>query len=489
MSVLGIDVGTSTCKGLVISADGKTLAKRQRAYAVKPNIEKDIAEISALVFRDGVFSIIKECAEEVRDKDAIQAIALSTHGETLILVDKNNVAITPAILSMDRRGVKQTEVLEKEIGKEVFYEICGTPIHSQYPIPKIMWFKENATELFDKALKFCTAQDYIHAQLGVDYCVDYSLASRFGGFDIKNHCWSEKIFSVAGVEESKFSKPVQSGTVIGEIPSNIAKELGLLDGVKVIAGGHDQPCAALGMGIEDHKVTVSAGSYECASIMTDKPLNDENGFKFGLNSYCHVIKDRYVTLAFFTSGLMVSWFIDKFCPFAKDSSGGKSIYSYLEEIAPKSPTGICFTPHIYGSMNPKWNDKATAKVIGLTGESGLGHLYRAVLEGASCELDLNMTVLEELSGGEKQAFFCGGGAKSDLWMQIRSDIMNKNIQRIDGELDVSCIGAAIIAGVGNGTFADHKQAVDLIKYSYSEFSPKNADGYKAQKLNYKTLSD
>ena len=489
MSVLGIDVGTSTCKGLVISADGKTLAKRQRAYNTKPTIEKDVAEISALVFRDGVFSIIKECAEEVRDKDAIEAIALSTHGETLILVDKNNEAITPAILSMDRRGIKATEILEKEIGKEGFYEICGTPIHSQYPIPKIMWFKENDKGLVDRTFKFCTMQDYIHAQLGVDYCVDYSLASRFGGFDIKERRWSKKIFSLAGVEENMFSRAVPSGTVIGEIPPSIASKLGLSNGVKVVAGGHDQPCAALGMGIADDKVTVSAGSYECASIMTDKPLNDEKGFKYGLNSYCHVVEDKYVTLAFFTSGLMVSWFVDKFCPFKSDLASGNNVFSYLEGIAPKSPTGICFTPHIYGSMNPKWDDKARAKISGLTGECGLGHLYRAVLEGTSCELDLNMKVLEELSGGEKQAVFCGGGAKSDLWMQIRSDITDKKIKRIDGELDVSCIGAAIIAGVGNGTFIDHRQAVDLIKYSYSEFTPQNADGYKIQKQNYKILCE
>ena len=486
MSVLGIDVGTSTCKGVVLSADGKIIKKNSHNYSSKPTIENNKAYIKAEVFRDGVFNIISELALCVKDVDPIESLAISTHGETLILTDANGNALSPAILSMDRRCDEQTRILKSELGREGFYSICGTPIHTQYPVPKIMWLKKNDKETFNKAKRYCTVQDYLHGQLGVEFAVDTSLASRFGGFDVNKRVWSDEILSVADIDKNKFSIPVQAGTIIGIIPSKIAKLLNLNDGVKVVAGGHDQPCAALAMGAVSGKMTVSAGSYECATIVTDNPLNDKNGFKYGLNSYCHVIPNKYLTLAFFSSGLMVNWFIEKFCAFARLEE--KSVYEVLESLAPKNPTGICFTPHVYGSMNPKWDDNAKAVISGVTGETGIGHLYRALLEGTACELNLNLQVLEELSTNINKVILCGGGTRSDLWMQIRADILNKPLLRIEGNIDVSCIGAAILAGIGNQTFENYKQAVDKIRYDYTEFLPKNAKGYEQQKLNYSKIS-
>lgn len=482
MSVLGIDVGTTTCKGIVVDKNGFIIAKKQTDYSIKPIIKNNTVTIDAKVFKECVFLIIKELSLMVNGVDVIKAISISTHGETLIVVGKDGEPLTPAILSMDRRCICEMQFLEKELGKEKFYSICGTPIHSQYPVPKIMWHKKNEPEIFSKAYKFCTVQDYLHSNLGVGYYVDYSLASRFGGFDIKKRDWSNEILSIVGVNKDRFSIPVQAGSVIGVVDKEIAYSLGLDGDVKVVAGGHDQPCAALAMGAENKKITISAGSYECVTISTDTPLNDPKGYLCGLNSYCHVLENKYVTLAFFSSGLMVNWFIDKLCPYLKDS--GKNIYNYLESIAPKTPTSICFTPHLYGAMNPKWDDNARAVVTGLSGEMGLGDLYRAVLEGTACELSLNLKVLEELAGEVDKVVLCGGGTRSDLWMQIRADVLNKKLMRIDGDIDASCIGAALIAGVGVRMFSSYQQAIDKIKYKYSEFLPKNPNGYIEQKEKY-----
>ena len=193
MSVLGIDVGTSTCKGLVLSADGRILAQKQQSYAAKPTVTQETAELAAEVFRDGVCSLIRELAGEMKDRDPIRAIALSTHGETLIPVDADGNALRPALLSMDRRCAAEAQELAERIGAERFYEICGTPIHTQYPIPKIMWLKKHEPETVKKTARYCTAQDYLHGALGVGGFVDCSLASRFGGFDIRKHDWSDEI--------------------------------------------------------------------------------------------------------------------------------------------------------------------------------------------------------------------------------------------------------------------------------------------------------
>ena len=481
MSVLGIDVGTSTCKGIVLSSAGKILAQAYQNYTKKPAIFEDKAEIDAEVFKEGVFSVIKKLASEVKDKDAIQAIALSTHGETLIPVDKDGKPLRPAMLSMDRRCVAQKERIAEKIGEKRFYAICGTPLHTQYPMPKILWLKENEPQTVEKTATFCTTQDYLHLALGVGRFVDYSLASRFGGLDIRQRNWSSEILQVVGVTAEQFSTPAKSGKVIGQIPTAIARELGLDNGVSVVLGGHDQPCSALGMGAKDGVITVSAGSYECLSVATDEPLNDEKGYAYGLNSYCHVLDNKYVTLAFFASGLTVSWFIDTFCQ-------GKYTFAELEALAPTTNTGICFTPHVYGSMNPCWNDKAKAKIVGATAQTTIGGLYKALLEGASCELDLNVQVLEKLSGVSKQLTFCGGGTKSNLWMELRADILNREIERLDGGVDCSCMGACILAGLGVGVFKDAETAIKTLDYAKTVFSPKNADGYALQKAEYKQVT-
>lgn len=485
MSVLGIDVGTSTCKGLVLTADGRILAQRQCDYAAKPTVTQETAELAAEVFRDGVFSLIRDLADKTKDVDPIRAIALSTHGETLIPVDADGNALRPALLSMDRRCAAEAKLLAEQIGTENFYRICGTPIHTQYPVPKIMWLMKYEPETVKRTARYCTAQDYLHGALGVGGFVDHSLASRFGGFDIRRHDWSDEIFAAAGLDKSLFSKPMAAGNAVGEIPREIARELHLEEGVKLVLGGHDQPCAALAMGAKEDAVTVSAGSYECATVMTDAPLNDENGYRFGLNSYCHVLDRKYVTLAFFTSGLMVNWFTDKFCSLWGEDQ--KSVLAKLESVAPNAPTGICFTPHVYGSMNPCWDDNARARILGLTASAGIPELYRALLEGAACELEINLSVLEGLSGKKREITFCGGGASSELWMQIRADLLDRPISRLNDRVDASCMGAAILAGVGSGTFASAEDAVRAIRYSRTVFVPRNASAYEEQKREYRAL--
>lgn len=481
MSVIGIDVGTTTCKGVLLSNNGEILGQIQQNYRQKPSVFDDKAEIDAEVFKDGVFAIIKKLAQLAKNADAIEALALSTHGETLIPVDANGRALRPALLSMDRRCFAQKERIGKELGANKFYEICGTPLHTQYPMPKIIWLKENEPQTVEKTATYCTTQDYLHLALGVGRFVDYSLASRFGGFDIRDKKWSSDILKIVGVNANSFSKPAVAGSVIGIIPKVIAKELGLRENVAVVLGGHDQPCSALGMGAAEDTMTVSAGSYECISMMTNQPLNGNEGYRYGLNSYCHVIGGKYITLAFFASGLMVGWFIDKFC------AGGQTPKE-MEKLVPDGNTGICFTPHAYGSMNPCWNDQAKAKIVGLSAETNLGGLYKALLEGACCELDLNVQVLEKLSHKAQDLHFCGGGTKSDIWMQLRADILNRTIYRLDNGVDCSCMGAAILAGVGCGMFADIKDALQKIRYTKTAFQPRNAETYFKQKQNYLALT-
>ena len=335
-----------------------------------------------------------------------------------------------------------------------------------------------------------TASDYIHRCLGIPKVVDYSMASRFGCFDIHKREWSEEILAAAGISESVLSKPVCGGTCLGKVSSIIAAKLGLSDSVCLVAGGHDQPCASIGMGIIDEDtITVSAGSYECAARISDLPVNNQKGMRYGLNSYCHVLPDKYITLAFFVSGMMAKWYLDTFCHKEKElaKAEDRSIFNYMESAFADDPTGICVTPHIFGATNPEWDEKATAKITGLKASTTKADFYKAVLEGVCCELDLNIRVLELLTAPVRRLLMTGGGTKSARWMQMRADITGKEIEAVTENAEASCVGAAILAGIGIGIFRDTEDANRRIRRNLKQYSPKNTDSYQPQKAAYLLL--
>ena len=489
MSVLGLDVGTSTCKGVVLTLDGEIIAQPQIGYADSVCVIGDKAEIPAEVLWDNTAKVIRELTA-VTAGDPIEAIAVSSHGESLIQIGASGEAIFGTMLSMDRRCMKQSDALIRTLGQEKIYHTTGSMMHPQFPVPKVMWIQEEQKELGGKTVHYDTANDYIMRRLGIPNVVDYSMASRFGGFDIHKRAWSEEILGTAGIKKELFSEPVCGGTVLGKIPSEIARDLGLKDGVSLVAGGHDQPCASIGMGyVSPGTVTVSAGSYECAVIATGSPLNDHRGMKYGLNSYCHVLPNQYVTLAFFVSGMMTTWYLDTFCQEEKRlaEEAGVSVYQWLENMATKTPSGICMTPHIYGSMNPEWSERQTTKITGITAGSTKGDLYRAVLEGTACELDLNLRVLEKLSNPIQKLLMTGGGTKSKEWMQIRADVTEKEVFAVDNGAEASCVGAAILAGIGIGMFKDTEDANAKLKAEVQPYVPKNSCLYEEQKEQYLQL--
>ena len=490
MSVLGLDVGTSTCKGIVFSAEGKLLAQSGLGYSEQVRIGNNgAAEILAECFWENTAAVIRKLAGKVKE-DPIEALAVSSHGETLIPIDAHGQALMPAMLSMDRRCNQQSEELIRRLGQERLYGLTGSMMHPQFPVPKVMWLKKACPGLAAKAVQYDSANDYIYRKLGFPHVVDYSIASRFGGLDIRRHCWSDEILEAAGLERDIFSEPVCGGTFLGVMPEKTASKLGLGSGVKVIAGGHDQPCGAIGMGnVGTGMVTVSAGSYECAAIPTKSPLNNGEGMKYGLNSYCHVLPGEYITLAFFVSGMMTKWYVDTFCQEERRIARerGMDVFTLLESMTDREPSGICMTPHIYGSMNPEWSERQTAKITGLTASATKAGLYKAVLEGACCELDLNLRVLEKLSQPIERLLMTGGGTKSERWMQMRADITGKPIDVAEDGMEASCIGAALLAGTGAGIFSSIGDANTKISRSVRSYHPGDTRKYERQKADYLAL--
>lgn len=494
MSLLGIDVGSSGCKAVVFDNKGDILAKSVINYW--PNTDGVFSEMDADIFWKSVIKVVGDVSKKSK-KDEIEALSISSQGETFICVDKSGNCVYPAIMNSDNRATREVDLLNRIFNEEKIYSISGSPLHPMFPLAKILWLKKNKPDIYERTRYFLSAGDYILYKMGFGAISDYSLSSRTQLFDVNKRSWSNEILENVGFGKKKLPDTHQAGIEVGKLNKEIAEILNLKPGVVVGLGGHDQPCGALGAGVISHGDTVdSAGTYECLAVSSDNPNLSLDSRKYNLNSYCHVVENKYITLAFSPGGVMVKWLIDNFFNAEKDRASKKNInlYEYLEKRVPNDPTGICITPHIIGSINPNWNPYATTTIAGITLKTNKYNLYKAIFEGISFELNLNIKVLESLVGKFDFIYITGGGSSSKKWVKLRSDITSKSFKTLENQESV-CLGAAILAGLAAKKFKSVEEAIkELVKVN-EEFLPDIDIFYKYQrqrkqyKLIYPSLEE
>jgi xylulokinase len=264
-------MGSSSCKAVVFSEDGRALAKKNCSYPAAKSLHPSWAEMPADGFWNALQAVCQGVSAEVSG-DPIEALAISSHGETFIPVDARQRPLAPAILNYDNRAVAEADWLKEKLGRQRLFEITGLVAHPMYPMAKILWLRKYQPEIYSSTAQFLGVPDYLRTRLGLPAVIDYSLASRFLGFDIRRRCWSEQVLAASDLRAEQFGDPVPAGTIAGELPACCATELGLKAGIPVVVGGHDQPCAALGSGvIEPGRISASLGTYECLVAASRAP--------------------------------------------------------------------------------------------------------------------------------------------------------------------------------------------------------------------------
>ena len=492
MSLLGVDIGSTNCKGVVFDCDGNVLAASSQSYATL-NPSPSMAEIDPVVFWEAFSKITNRLSGKVIS-DPIEALAISAHGETFISIDKHGNEIKPAIMNSDNRATKQAKQWETSVGRERIYEITGLPVHPMFTLNKIQWLKENQPDCFEKIDKFLSVGDYIIHKLGLGYYTDFSLASRTMAFDINTQSWSSELLDRVGIEKARLSEPLTSGTKIGCITASVGKHTGLKEGCVVALGGHDQPCGALGCGtVDSGQVSDSCGTYECLVAVSDEALNTQTALCHNLNSYCHVVSGKYVTLAFFPAGIAVDWFLKEFFldGVKPATSSNKTVYEMLGQkiidICPE-PSGICVTPHLVGACNPYWDTRARTVIAGISPATTKYHLYRAIFEGIACELAINISMLEKTLGSIERIKVYGGTSRSDFAVQLRADITGKSMLKMKSD-EAVCLGAAILAGLAAGQYTNLEEGVKRTTRIGEVYrcDSKMAHRYKKQFEQYKLI--
>ena len=489
MSLLAIDIGSSSCKGVAFAVEGQILA--ERSYSYSPTMPQPAwVEMPAQTFWDALCTVTRAIAREAT-QDPVEALAISSHGETFVPVDSNYQPLAPAILNMDNRAIVQTEWITQTLGGKRVFEITGLSAHPMYPVPKILWLRQHQAGIFSSAARFLGVTDYLLTRLGLPPYVDYTLASRFLAFDVRRKHWSEDILSACDLRPDQFATPVPTGTFVGKLSSTAATDLGLPMGTAVVAGGHDQPCAALGLGVVDPgRVSASLGTYECVLAASEAPFMNDVAYKANLNSYCHVVPDRYVTLAYFPSGIMLDWFLHLIDAdrLGSNATSGRELCADLEKQAPSGPTGLYVAPHLLGTCNPDFNPRASGVIVGLRPGTGPAHIYKGILEGIACELAGMTELLQRVTGSFSDIYVTGGGCRSRLGLDLRAAMTGCRMHLMRCS-EAVCLGTAILAGTGAGRYRDISEAIATLVQVVDTAHPSAeiADSYRTQRQQYRLL--
>lgn len=457
---MGIDVGTTGCKAVIYNAEGNAESSAYREYSLKMP-RAGWMELDP----DDIWQSVKEViAKSIRGYtgEPVKAISISSIGEAVVSIDREGRTLYNSIIYLDGRGRTEVEYLRDKMGSPKIYAITGLFIHHMYSLGKIMWIKKHMADVYRDTWKCMPYSGFILYRLGAEPHVDYSLAASTMVFDIINKEWSEEILSCAGIDRSKFPPVVPPGRIVGEISTPVAQEIGLPAGVVLVAGGHDQPCAVLGAGVRKSNTAVDGmGTVECITPVLEKPLISSSMQRSNLVCVPHVIKDQYVTYAYnFTAGSILKWFRDNFADEERliARRQGQDVYELLIRTATETPTALYLLPHFAGSGTPYLDGCSRGALIGMDLYTTKADIVKAILEGLTYEMMVNLQCLEKAGIYIDELRAVGGGAKSMRWLQLKADMMGKKIVSLN-VYEAGTLGAAMLASLAVGFYKSTDDAI------------------------------
>lgn len=493
MNVLGIDIGTSGCKAGMYNTEGDQLAFADRTYDVMFSGNGG-AELDSDEVIEKCFEVIKECTSQAGPK-SVRALSISSQGEAFTSIGADGKTLCNAMVSSDNRAEPSIDNVTAKVDKDKLYRITGHTVHPIFTLFKLYWLKLNKPDIWRQARYFLCFEDLLQYRLGLEPAISWPLAGRTMMFDVTAHRWSREILDALELSEEKLARPLPSGTVAGSIEKKRCGELGLADGAVVVAGGHDQTCSALGAGVTAEGIAMLAtGTVECITPAFQTPVFSDKLKENNLCTYDYVLNDTYTSVAYnLTGGNILKWFADEFGRQESDAEKetGVSRYELLLENMSKSPTDLLVLPYFTASGTPYFDTKTKGAIYGLRLSTKRSDILRALLEGVAFEMRLNMQLLGESGCTINELRAVGGGAKSSEWIQLKSDVLNRKITRLN-ITEAGCLGAGMLAcgavtGENVETFATKWVKPNEIVYPQPENSRFYSDRYRQYTSFYQSL--
>lgn len=450
MLYIGIDLGTSAVKLLLMEGNGKILKTVNREYPLefpKPGWSQQNPEDWFKKTIDGLKELLTDC-----DKSKVAGMSFGGQMHGLVLLDKNDKVIRPAILWNDGRTVKENDYLNEVITREVLSKYTANISFTGFTASKIMWIKNNEPDNFEKISKIMLPKDYLAYKLSGVHCTDVSDASGTLFFDVKNRCWSKEMCSICGIKEEWLPKIYESYEAVGTVKEAIADELLISSSVIVAAGAGDNAAAAVGTGtVKNGSCNISLGTSGTIFISSDKFGVDKNN---ALHSFAHANGKYHLMGCMLSAASCNKWWLE-------DILGTKDYSGEQADIKGLGDNHIYFLPYLMGERSPHNDPSARGVFIGLTMDSTREDMTLAVLEGVAFALRDSLEVAKSLGVDIRRTKICGGGAKSQLWKRIIANVMNLKVDVLEGE-EGPAMGGAILAAVACKEYRDVEEAAEKL---------------------------
>jgi xylulokinase len=472
MHLVGLDIGTTGCKAAIFDEMGSLLAAAGREYSVdipQPTWAEQDAEAVWRLAQDALGEAITRAGT-----GQVAAIGLSVQGEAVMPVDRDGRALRPAILGMDSRTGAQNAWLRERFGAGHLFERTGMPVHTVNTLPKLLWLKEHEPDLWANAARFLLYEDFLIQKMTGQAVISRCLASRTQLYDIPDDRWSPEILQALDLDPERLAKVRPSGVSVGPLRSELTANLGLSRAPLVVTGGHDQACGALGVGLTRPGLAMdSTGTAEVVEVALGAPALNETLYRGDISVYAHTVPGLYLAMTLnHSGGLVLRWFRDTLGreEMRQVQASGRDAYELLLQDASPEPTSLLLLPDFAGSGTPTFDTNSKGAILGLTFATQKSDLAKAVLEGLTFELRLNLDLLKEGGVRIDELRAIGGGARSDLWLQLKADITGVPViaPRIT---EAASWGAALLAGVGAGHFASAAEIAEETVHLERRFEP------------------
>ena len=460
---IGVDVGTTGVRAMAYTAQGKSVAVRDAFYPLETP-QYDRAEQNPQQIYDAAEEVIAGVVKELQYKlVTISGIALSSVMHSFIPQDEQFDLLGNMITWADSRSSNSVHRMEQDEACKQFYFRTGCPLHASYPLAKIIWVKENQPEIFGRMAHIGSIKDYMFRLMTGEWVTDKSVASSSGLFNAFTETWDSEILDYVGIQEVQLPKVV-STTYSGKLVANVAERLGLPVNTPVVIGATDGVLVNVGIGaVSKGQLSATIGTSGAIRMLTEKPQMDSKG-----RTWCYNLTDTMWVAggAINNGGMILRWMRDRILHYHGSQMEQLSVDPYdlmtmKARHVPAGSGGLLLMPYFTGERAPYWNSDLRGAFVGLSLNHSRSYMIRATMEGICYSLRFVLDALREFED-VKDIRISGSFTKSELWVQIMSDIFGEHIT-LPNNSEGASFGAAVLGFISDGTLSDIKDTAELVQ--------------------------
>jgi xylulokinase len=450
--VMGIDVGTTGTRAVIVRPDGHVMGAATGAHQPMRMPKPGWAEQDPEDWWQATLDAIRGALEQAKLKGAeIAALGFSGQMHGVVLLDKSLAVLRPSLIWCDQRSQAQCDWITQRVGAERLIKLVSNPALTGFSAPKLLWVRDNEPRIWERAAHFLLPKDFVRLRLTGEFATDVSDASGTLLFDVTHRRWSDEMLGALGLEERRLPRAYESPEITGKITRETAVLTGLTAGTPVVAGAGDQAASAVGNGIVlPGFASATLGTSGVIFSYTEAPKLDPRG---RIHTFCHAVPGKWHVMGVTQgAGLSLRWFRDNFAAaeqwYARLTDA--DVYDLIINEAEKIPAGsdgLLWLPYLMGERTPHLDPLARGMWFGLTAAHTRAHLIRSILEGVAFSLRDSLEIFKELSIPVKEIRVSGGGSRNFRWRQIQADIFGMELVTLRTS-EGSALGAALLAGAG-----------------------------------------